>query len=447
MTDTVVSPRPFRLLATCVLGLGIALFVASWRAYPPPAEYWGQLLLIAAAAILSENFALSLSEYTLSFAYPLTIAAIVIAGPTAGALVAALSAVSWTEIRSQKRLSVLAFNLGQLPLITVLGGWVYYVLGLRMGLTGGGVGVLLGEADFPRILVPLMALALTCALGNILLTGLAISTLHGEKLRTAVSTVGWLAPSQVALAFVGLLLGQVLLISPYALPLFIAPLMIARQLYQRYLFLRGSYSDTVRSLIGALEAKDPYTRGHSERVAEYAMQIADSMGLDASQKERLEYAALLHDVGKLAVPGEILRKNGSLSDAELWEIREHAARGAAMISRIPPLKDLATLVGQHHEWYSGGGYPAGAAGSTIHPFARILAVADSFDAMTTCRSYRSARTVEEAFRELAAFSGSQFDPEVVAAFSRVGQAPDYRLASGFELAPSPIDAVAAKDGA
>lgn len=415
MAEATESPRLFRYLASFVMVSGVLLLAASWRAIPPVLGW--QLALVSIAAVLSENYALSLSKFTVSLAYPLTMAATVLGGPTAGALVAGMSAVSWSEIVSQKRASVLAFNLGQLPLVTVVGGWVYLALGGRLLLVDGHVGAPLGDGDLPQILIPLTALALTCALGNIVLTSLAISALRSERLGSTFAGIAWLIPTQVALAYVGLLIGQVLSISVVAFPLFVAPLVIARQLYQRYSFLKAAYADTVRSLIGALEAKDPYTRGHSERVAAYSLQIGSRLGLDSAQQERLEYAALLHDVGKLAVPCEILRKQGSLTEEERQKIREHASRGAEMVSRIPPLHDLAAFVGQHHERYAGGGYPDGVHDVGIHQFARILAVADSYDAMTTSRSYRVAMGSEEAIEELFTQSGTQFDPAVVAAFA------------------------------
>lgn len=428
MAEATESPRLFRYLASLVMVSGVLLLAASWRAMPPTLGW--QLALVTIAAVLSENYALSLSKFTVSLAYPLTIAATVLGGPTAGALVAAMSAVSWSEIVSQKRASVLAFNLGQLPLVTVIGGWVYLALGGRLLLMGGVKGVPLGDGDFPQLLIPLTALALTCALGNIVLTSLAISALRSERLSVTFSSIAWLIPTQVALAYVGLLIAQVLSISIVAFPLFVAPLVIARQLYQRYSFLKASYADTVRSLIGALEAKDPYTRGHSERVATYSLEIGSRLGLDSAQQERLEYAALLHDVGKLAVPSEILRKQGPLTEDERQRIREHASRGAEMVSRIPPLRDLAAFVGQHHERFAGGGYPDGVHDVGIHQFARILAVADSYDAMTTSRSYRDAMGEDAALEELSTQAGSQFDPAIVAAFSKYRNEHDACLASG-----------------
>jgi HD-GYP domain-containing protein (c-di-GMP phosphodiesterase class II) len=251
---------------------------------------------------------------------------------------------------------------------------------------------------------------------------LGITTLRDQTLRSSLAGLTWLVPSQLALAFVGYLIAQVLAISLLALPLFAAPLLVARQLYQRYAALKEAYADTVRSLIGALEAKDPYTRGHSERVARYALKLGAAVGLDSRTLERLEYAALLHDLGKLAVPGEVLTKPGSLTDEEMELIRLHPTRGADMVAKIPPLKDLSDLVGAHHEWYGGGGYPLDSHSPAIPQLSLILCVADSYDAMTTTRSYRPALTHDQAIAQLIGGAGGQFDPDLVRAFieGRVG---------------------------
>jgi HD-GYP domain-containing protein (c-di-GMP phosphodiesterase class II) len=217
-------------------------------------------------------------------------------------------------------------------------------------------------------------------------------------------------------------MAQVLAINPIALPLFVAPLVVAQQLYSRYAALKSAYVDTVRSLVGALEAKDPYTRGHSERVAEYAAGIGAALGLDSRSQERLAYAALLHDLGKLEVPSRVLTKPGRLDYDETEAIRGHPARGAEMVSRIPPLRDLAEFVRLHHEWYGGGGYPKGLDSKDIPQSALILAVADCYDAMTTTRAYRPAMPREAAVAELIRCAGTQFDPVIVRAFieARIG---------------------------
>jgi HD-GYP domain-containing protein (c-di-GMP phosphodiesterase class II) len=213
-------------------------------------------------------------------------------------------------------------------------------------------------------------------------------------------------------------MAQVVSVAAVTLPLFIFPLVVGRQFYQRYLGLRDAYRDTIRSLIGALEAKDPYTRGHSVRVAVYATQIGVELGLEDDALERLEYSALLHDLGKLSLPSQILTKDSALTDDEFAAMRDHPAAGAAMVERVPPLRELAPLVLNHHERPDGRGYPGGLCADQIPVPSRILSVADAYDAMTTDRAYRGAMSPEDAAQELRDGAAKQFDEQIVDAFLR-----------------------------
>lgn len=381
-----------------------------------PPVLTAQLALLLVAAVLSENFAFSLPAFSVSLSYPLTMGAIVLAGPAAAGLVAVVCSTNYEEIRSRRPASVVLFNLGQLVFVATAGAWVYVLLGGRVLGLPSGTYMPLQPSDFPRILVPMLATAVVCALGNMLITSFGVSLLQRLPFRSLLVSMSAFAPTQVALAFVGYLLAQVMAINLLALPLFAFPLLVARQLYQRYSTLKAAYADTVRSLIGALEAKDPYTRGHSERVARYAVMIGAEMGVDDRTREQLEYAALLHDLGKLRIPADVLTKPDGLSAAELQAMRLHPAAGASMVLRVPPLKELAEYVRHHHERYDGEGYPDGVAGSDIPLVARILAVADAYDAMTTNRAYRRAMTHDAAKEQLVLCSGTQFDPDVVSHF-------------------------------
>ena len=413
MDESSRPARPFHFLSYAVLILGVIALFVSWRTVPPSALI--PVALLAAAAILSENYALALPTYTVSLAYPLTIAAMVLDGPTSAAIVAGVTAVSIADIRDKTFPSVMRFNVGELLLVPVVGGFCYQALGGPFLLADSYI------APPPaQLVLPLIAAALVCAVGNVAATALAIAALGTTSLRSSFWSLLWLVPSQLALALVGFLIAQVIAVSWLALPLFVAPLLVARQLYQRYAAMKEAYADTVRSLIGALEAKDPYTRGHSERVAGYALKLGAAVGLDASELERLEYAALLHDLGKLAVPGSLLVKPGSLTDDEMETIRKHPTRGAEMVAKIPPLRDLADFVANHHEWYGGGGYPTSRKAPEIPRYSLILCVADSYDAMTTTRSYRPALSHDEAIAQLIGGSGSQFDPLLVESFIASG---------------------------
>ncbi|OQX54192.1 MAG: hypothetical protein B5M48_01445 [Candidatus Omnitrophica bacterium 4484_213] len=181
--------------------------------------------------------------------------------------------------------------------------------------------------------------------------------------------------------------------------------------------------DVIAALVKTTEAKDSYTKGHSERVTQYAEEIARKLKNSApfrtvyELEEKVHYASLIHDVGKVGIPDSILCKPSKLTDEEWRIMREHPSKGAEIISQIRDLdKDIIAGVLHHHERWDGRGYPKGLAGQDIPKIARILAVADAYDAMTTSRSYRKALTIEEAKEELRKNSGIQFDPQVVEAF-------------------------------
>lgn len=177
-----------------------------------------------------------------------------------------------------------------------------------------------------------------------------------------------------------------------------------------------AYRSTIKALAAAIDAKDPYTRGHSERVMKYALFGGMSLSFSSEELEVLEYAAILHDIGKIAVDDHILKKPGSLTPEE-WDImRQHPLIGANMIKDIPYLEQASSLVLYHHERYDGTGYLAGLKGEEIPMGARLIAVADTFDTMTTDRSYRRALSEDYAIGELHACAGTQFCPVVVAAF-------------------------------
>ena len=193
---------------------------------------------------------------------------------------------------------------------------------------------------------------------------------------------------------------------------------IAVQNALRYRENKTLFHQTIRALAGAIDLRDPYTAGHSERVATFSRAIAVEMGLDKDECERVYLAGILHDAGKLGIRDEILLKPGKLDDSEYKEFKVHPAEGARIIATIEQMRDVIEGVAQHHEKVDGTGYPDGLAKGKISRAARILAVADTFDAMTSDRPYRNRLPDKVAFKELERFSGRQFDPDVVDAFLR-----------------------------
>jgi putative nucleotidyltransferase with HDIG domain len=178
------------------------------------------------------------------------------------------------------------------------------------------------------------------------------------------------------------------------------------------------------ALAQALEERDAYSGGHSLRVTALAETIAERLGWDATRLLRLRIGALLHDVGKLAVPERVLRKTGPLDEHELAQIRAHPVAGVRLAAAIAPDRTTLACVLYHHERWDGRGYPSGRRGPAIPLVARVLAVADAFDAMISDRPYRPALAPEAALRELERCAGSQFDPGVAGAFLHAWAAGD-----------------------
>ena len=197
---------------------------------------------------------------------------------------------------------------------------------------------------------------------------------------------------------------------------YVAILMENASLYEDQ---HAMFLGTLRALTASIDAKDPYTRGHSERVADLAAEIARAAGLPEAQVERVRIAGLVHDVGKIGVPEAVLRKPGRLSDAEFEAMKAHPEIGYHILRDIPQMADVLPGVLHHHERYEGGGYPTGIAGEEIPLVARIIALADSFDAMSSNRTYRPAMTRKRVLDEIRANAGRQFDPRLAAVFERV----------------------------
>lgn len=183
-----------------------------------------------------------------------------------------------------------------------------------------------------------------------------------------------------------------------------------------YRDVQRSYLETVLALVQAVEEKDRYTRGHSERVTAFSVKIANAMGLSPRQTRMIEYAGVLHDIGKIGIDLAIIQKKGRLTEEEFTEVKNHPLIGERIIRPIGFLADALPGIAQHHEQFDGSGYPRGLAGDRIAPEARILAVADAYDAMITERPYRKPLPKGDAIAELERCSGSQFDPLVVEHF-------------------------------
>ena len=219
---------------------------------------------------------------------------------------------------------------------------------------------------------------------------------------------------------------------PLGMLLFAIPFLVARHSFKLYVEIRTDLKDFVRALSEVLEEVDPYTRQHSVRVSQYSIRIARGLKLGERDVDEIEYAALVHDLGKIGPHHQhILQKPGSLSHEEQRTLRGHPAAGAAIVKRVRALSRAAEIVRSHHERPDGRGYPFGLMTRDVPIGARILNVADAFDAMTSDRPYRRALSMESALRELKQGAGTQFDADVVGCLLRL------ESQGGFTRIPSP----------
>ena len=303
------------------------------------------------------------------------------------------------------------YNVSQHIVCTFTGGLVY------VGLNGP-VGHI-GESEFPRALVAFTAANIVYHLLNAVLlvtvlrldTGVGImKVLRTTFAQTALASLGY---SYLGLVMAALWVGE---LGPVAGVLMIVPLLVARWAQGQYAAEAETHEATLRALAQAIEVKDPYTRGHGERVSRAARMLGIEMGWEGGRLEALAEAGLLHDVGKIGVPTPVLQKDGRLTECEYEAIKEHPLHGVQLVGGITFLEDAQDGIKHHHERYDGRGYPSGLKGEQIPVFARALCVADAFDCMTSVRSYRPARPVSEAVDELHRCSGEQFDPEMVRLF-------------------------------
>jgi hypothetical protein len=267
----------------------------------------------------------------------------------------------------------------------------------------------------PLVVVAVLAAGVVhCIVNGGLLVGVLWTAERVPPLRVIRSALLPTAPGYLGYSLLGLLMG-VLWQSVGALSaaLVVLPLIVARWAISQYTAEQAAYEATVRALVQAVETKDLYTRGHSERVATASVMIARILGMRDERVNALRYAGVLHDVGKLGVPTKILHKTTGLTPDEYAAIQVHPVRGTEMLQGIEFLDEAFQGILHHHERMDGFGYPMGLAGPSIPEFARVIAVADAFDSMTSTRSYRGARTPDDAVAELERCKGSQFDPAMV----------------------------------
>jgi putative nucleotidyltransferase with HDIG domain len=351
------------------------------------------------------------------------------------AVVATLGSVAIAAKITDQRALRLSFNAGQFAVAAAAASGAYVGLAALSG------------ARFPD---PLAVLAIAIASVvyvsvNYLLVGFVVALSSGEPLRSAwrsVFQIGWLQGPYVGISILAAALLRAGDIGPLLLALLVLPVVIARSGLLAFQRTDEAYDRLVRAFVTAIEVKDLYTRGHSERVSTLSVHVAEDLGIPYDARRLAGYAALLHDVGKIGIPGCIINKPGALDDDEFEVIKQHPTIGAEILRDIDFLDPVLDIVRYHHERLDGLGYPHGLRAEQLDDLVRIVTTVDAFDAMTSTRSYRRAWGVDEALAELRRCAGTQFDPRMVESLARVvvelAWQPTVEFASEAELHGSTI---------
>lgn len=312
-----------------------------------------------------------------------------------GTITSAVGVVS-VELIRQRRFRVLAYNCA-----------TYVLAGAAAAAAYRGM---LEQFGAPVLVAAVIGICAFAAV-NLLLVVPAIVLDTNKPVADVWADVSPIIPNYLAFGLLGTLVGQFYnSLGPLALVLLITPVAIARATFRSFLELREAHEATIRVFLRAIRAKDAYTALHTERVAKYSVYIGEELGFSHARLEHLRNAALMHDIGKLAVPKHLLNKPGKLTDEEFQQVQRHAHVCIDILALVDFLAPMTAAAAGHHSRYDGGGY----GGTGQHPIeAYVVATADAYDAMTSTRAYRRALPMEVAFEELRSKSGSQFHPDCV----------------------------------
>jgi HD-GYP domain-containing protein (c-di-GMP phosphodiesterase class II) len=402
---------PYSLMG--VLALVLSFFVSDM-------PYWPAWALFSVLFILLEFFAVEVNDRMLqssSVMVAMSAGVYLAMRPDSDAmfglaLMGALALFTPLDFKEKRWFQPIA-NFGQIVIACAVAGWI-----LDMNLDG--------LPDRPSSLVQVLWVSALAALAyttvQTVLVRHAVRVVFGRDNLEPWSQMPVLFGGQVAMGLVGGLIGGALFIAGNeAMAVFIVGVYaIGHMSLYAFAQLRESHIGSIRGFVKTLEAKDMYTRGHTERVAFFAGMIGEEMGFNGTQLETLRWSALIHDLGKLAVPTELIRKRGRLDPDEYAEMKAHAQLVEEILAEVDFLQPMVDIASGHHSNFDGSGY-----GGTNHSHGKppqleacIVAVADAFDAMTSARSYRMALSQQYAIAELRKNSGGQFHPEVVDAFEK-----------------------------
>lgn len=383
------------------------------------------LLLIASASPIT------VGHVNVSLIFPVISPAIVTMEPAAAGLVGAIGSVQRTQLASGPDL--LMANRALVGLPTLLASAMYHAM------SGGA------ELWSVRSIAAMVLCSYCYTIANNLLAILLIKIRRSQQeLRILSMMINHLRSFTFSLT-IGLVMTFVYTVSEPFFVILVVLFYLNRETFYATVVNQNLYTQIISAMVKVIENVDPYTKGHSERVAAYCQAIGKGLGLKPLELNRLHLIAMLHDLGKQSVPAHILRKRTRLAPAEMPLIQKHPEKGADMLRGISLFSpNHLRAISEHHERWDGTGYPKGLAGGDIDPWARIIAVADAFDAMTTDRPYRPAIEPRAALRELQRSAGTQFDARMVSVFASVFDSQPVQMAIQTALT-SRLEAAAASE--
>lgn len=412
-----VSTRLKILVATTIAAAALLLTAAIAFVPVRPAiggplglPFWVFLTLVASALPVRLP-----AGTTVSVGFAPLLTAMVLGGPTAAAVVALLGTFDAREVRREIPWYGTATNHSLIVIPAVLAACLYNVV--VYGAIAPHASAIPVPAWFQFFAVVFVGIAQY--LLNMGLAVLVASLRSGQPVRSILAhDVRGTAANLIALIPLAWLMAQIFQLPNgvgwWATPLFVVPLFTTRLAYHRYVETRSLFEQTIGALAKAVDARDRYTRGHSGRVSHISEAMCRVLRLPENEIEVVKWAGLLHDVGKIGVRDNVLLKEGPLDRAERILMNQHPVIGAEIVAPASQLTQEAPLIRSHHEWFNGSGYPDGIEALDIPLGARIMGVADSYEAMTSARPYRKTPlTHEQAIAELRKYSGIQFDPEIV----------------------------------
>ncbi len=406
--------RVYILIAVVASAAAFLLLAGEWQWPGPfPSKYWNALAAFAILGILSDSFFLRIpfARVSTSVGFIPFLAAMLLFGHPWPMVISGVTAFFVDSVVRRKPAIRVWFNTAQCMLAAGLGGLVYVRLGGSVSLD-----------EFSFALIPFVGLVATFYVVNHGSVALAVSFSSGVSVREAWDRIGGgsLVTDLLSSTLAVLLAVLYVKMQFIGLAILVFPLFLVRQLYQMNLQLQEELEEKLELMVKAMEARDPYTSGHSRRVSEYATAIARELRLSASDLDGIKRAALLHDVGKIYEEfAPLLRKEGKLTAEERMTMQSHVIRSAQLVATAARLRGpVEAMIRHHHENFDGTGYPDGLLGNQIPVGARIIMIADTIDAMTTDRPYRRALTLAKAIEELEKYSGTQFDPNLVKLVSK-----------------------------